>query len=63
MTYRKGNDVPLKQIVDEPTETCPSVEHVVMLRRGTKEPAMHDGRDIYWDEFLAGAEGHSGAAA
>ena len=62
LTFRKGSDVPLKQIVDEAVETCRSIGHVVVLRRGEEEPAMRRGRDIYWEEFLAGAEGHSGEA-
>ena len=60
---RKGSDVPLKQIVDEAVETCRSIGHVVVLRRGEEEPTMRRGRDIYWEEFLAGAEGHSGEVA
>jgi acetyl-CoA synthetase len=62
LTYRKGNDVPLKGIVDEAVGAASSVQHVVVLRRGAGEPAMLPGRDISWEEFLAGAEGHSGQA-
>jgi acetyl-CoA synthetase len=60
VTYRKGNDVPLKPIVDEAIPAAGSVGRVVVLRRGDAEPAMRPGRDIYWEEFLAGADGHSG---
>jgi acetyl-CoA synthetase len=62
ITYRKGNDVPLKPIVDEAVEAAGSVQHVVVLRCGAAEPAMRAGRDIFWEEFLAGAQGHSGGA-
>jgi acetyl-CoA synthetase len=60
ITWRKGNDVSLKPIVDEAVADCASVRHVVVLRRGDADPEMRPGRDIFWEEFLAGAAGHSG---
>ncbi len=33
------------------------VEHVVVLRRGAGRARLRDGRDLDWDEFLAGGEG------
>jgi acetyl-CoA synthetase len=57
-TYRKGKDVPLKGIVDEALETVPSVRTVVVLKR-QPESAMTSGRDINWEQFLAGAAGKS----
>ncbi len=59
ITYRKGRDTPLKGIVDDALAEAQSVQHVVVLRRGSEEPAMAGGRDIFWDEFLALASGHS----
>jgi acetyl-CoA synthetase len=35
---------------------------MVLLCRGADEPAMRPGRDISWEEFLAGAGGRSGEA-
>ncbi|HEY6203413.1 MAG TPA: acetate--CoA ligase [Candidatus Limnocylindria bacterium] len=57
VTYRKGKDVPLKQIVDEAVAGSPSVERIIVLKRGSAAVAMAAGRDITWDEFLRGAAG------
>jgi len=61
VTYRKGKETRLKEIVDEAlanTETV--VEQVIVLKRMTSAPPMKDSRDIYWNQFLARAPGHSG---
>src|SRR6185503_2602270 len=60
-TYRKGKDVPLKGIVDDALADAPTVERVVVLRRGPGEVAMTPGRDITWDEFLDEADGQDDA--
>jgi acetyl-CoA synthetase len=61
VTYRKGQEVALKPIVDDALATAgDTVEHVVVLSRAGGEPA-HAGRDMSWDEFLARGEGKSGA--
>lgn len=60
--YRKGKDVRLKEIVDAALalgET--SVEHVISVKRTAAAMPMTAGRDLSWDEFLAKAEGQSGA--
>jgi len=60
VTWRRGREVPLKEIVDQALAGgVPSVERVVVLRRGTTEPPMTPGRDIWWDDFLALANGQS----
>jgi acetyl-CoA synthetase len=60
LTYRKGKNVPLKGIVDQAlAEYGKHIEHVVVHRRGTDDPLMKQGRDIYWQEFLALGEGKS----
>ena len=56
-TYRKGKDVPLKGIVDEALRDAPSIERVVVLRRGAGDVPMKTGRDMTWPEFLALAKG------
>ena len=61
VTYRKGKDVPLKGIVDDALRDAPTVETVVVLRRGKADVAMTPGRDITWDDFLAEADGQSDA--
>src|SRR6266700_3425760 len=60
LTYRKGRDVLLKGIVDEALSAhAPAIEKVVVHRRGASDPPMTAGRDIYWPEFLALADGRS----
>ncbi|MDP6605221.1 MAG: acetate--CoA ligase [Dehalococcoidia bacterium] len=60
VAYRKGKHVPLKPIVDEALAGGGhDVERVVVLRR-TEDGPMQPGRDVAWDDFLAGAEGQSG---
>ncbi len=61
ITYRKGKDVPLKGIVDTAAALVgESLEHVIVLKRGSSNVPMTAGRDITWEEFLAKGEGHSG---
>jgi acetyl-CoA synthetase len=58
VTYRKGKDVQLKEIVDAALETgSGSVERVIVLNRTGKPTSMQPGRDITWQEFLGYAEG------
>jgi len=61
MTYRKGKETHLKEIVDDALAgTQTEVEQVIVLKRMPTEPPMKAGRDIDWDQFLARAPGHSG---
>jgi acetyl-CoA synthetase len=62
VTYRKGKEFDLKTIVDEALRlVSPSVEHVVVLQRGTQPAPLESGRDITWEAFLRHGDGHSGA--
>ncbi len=62
VTYRKGKDVRLKEIVDAALELgTTSVEHVISLQRADAAMPMTAGRDLAWEEFLAQAAGHNGA--
>lgn len=59
VTWRRGREVRLKEIVDQALAAgLPSVERVVVLRRTASELSMTPGRDLTWDEFLALAPGH-----
>ncbi len=54
VTWRKGGEVRLKEIVDAALENGgQTVERVVLLRRSVEEPPLQPGRDILWEEFLA----------
>jgi acetyl-CoA synthetase len=61
VTYRKGKEVNLKSIVDEALAMSgDSVEHVIVLQRGSERAPMQRPRDLNWDEFLARGGGQSG---
>ncbi|CAG7844702.1 Acetyl-coenzyme A synthetase [Pseudoclavibacter triregionum] len=53
-SIRKGRVFPLKETVDEALELgCPSVEHVLVVRRADHEVTMAEGRDLDWATELA----------
>jgi len=63
ITYRKGKDVYLKEIVDHALEGGEhSVEHVVVLKRGSADVPMTPRRDLTWEEFRAKGTGQHGHA-
>ena len=56
--YRRGQVVPLKRFADEAISGCPSIKHVVVVRRRT-DPVpdsaftlMKKGRDHWWHRLL-----------
>jgi acetyl-CoA synthetase len=58
--YRRGGVVPLKDNVDQAIAETPSVERVIVVRRVGSQVhsvTMQDGRDIWWDDWLAAVEG------
>ena len=61
VTYRKGTDVRLKEIVDAALALgCETVEHVVVLQRG-EGAGLVEGRDLTWEEFLGRGDGGDGS--
>jgi acetyl-CoA synthetase len=50
--YRRGNPSALKPTVDEAVDRCPTVEHVLVVRRTGQEVAWRDGRDLWWHETV-----------
>jgi acetyl-CoA synthetase len=59
VSYRRGTEVRLKDIVDEAIDRCPTVRNVVVYRRAEAwEPsvAMRSGRDLWWHELMNEAE-------
>ena len=52
--YRGAKDINLKNIVDEALQSCPTIEHVVVLKHTGVHVNMVSGRDVWWDEFIAG---------
>lgn len=60
VSYRKGTEVNLKEIVDSALEMGgEAVEYVVVLRRNENSTVSSD-REIGWDEFLERGRGHNG---
>ncbi len=60
VSYRKGKDVRLKEIVDEAIQTAGgTVEHVVVLKRTSGHTPWQRDRDLAWSDFLARSDGQS----
>ena len=56
LSYRRGGEVKLKQIVDEALQKCPGVRKVVVYQRAPdKTVPMASGRDVWWHEEMAKA--------
>ena len=52
--WRKGSPVPLKGNADEALADSPGVKRSVVLRRTGNEVPMHEGRDGWWHDLVAG---------
>jgi acetyl-CoA synthetase len=52
--YRRGQILPLKRDADEAVKGCPSIEHVVVFKRGDFQVHMQDGRDHWWHRLVDG---------
>jgi acetyl-CoA synthetase len=52
--WRGGNVVPLKANTDVSLARTPSIEHCVVVRRAENDIAMHDGRDVWYHDLVAG---------
>jgi acetyl-CoA synthetase len=62
ITYRKGRQVRLKELVDAALASGQhEVEHVIVLPRTGDGAPMQEQRDLTWQAFLARGEGRSGA--
>ena len=52
--FRGAKVVPVKAVVDEALERCPSVETVIVLQRSGGLVEMKDGRDQWWHDVVDG---------
>lgn len=50
--YRGAKDIPIKEVVNEALEKCPSVEKVVTVKRTGKNVIMAENRDLWWHEEM-----------
>jgi acetyl-CoA synthetase len=53
--YRRGEVFPLKTAADEALANTPSIEHVVVVKRGGNAVDMKSGRDHWYHELMASA--------
>jgi acetyl-CoA synthetase len=51
-SYRRGNEVKLKETVDEALENCPTVKHVLVYKRTGTPIDMKPGRDHWWHDVV-----------
>ena len=58
VSYRRGGEVRLKEIVDEAIDRCPSVKNVVVYRRTEQgsNVKMKLGRDLWLQDLMAKAD-------
>jgi acetyl-CoA synthetase len=64
--FRRGQIVQLKQVADEAAAGTPSIDHVVVFRRGSDVSipvAMKEGRDHWYHELMAKASPRCDAEA
>ena len=52
--WRRGSVVPLKANVDLCVERCPSIEHVVVVKRTDNDATMTDDRDVWYHDLVDG---------
>ncbi|TVR24220.1 MAG: acetate--CoA ligase [Ilumatobacter sp.] len=54
--YRRGEVFPLKPSADEAIEHTPTIEHVVVVKRGGNDVTMVDGRDHWYHDLMETAD-------
>ena len=50
--YRRGAVVPLKANADEAIKECPTIQHVVTVRRTGGEHSFVEGRDLWYHDLI-----------
>lgn len=53
--YRRGATVDLKSAADAAVKKCPTIRHMLVLKRTGQPVTMKRGRDHYWHEVVTGA--------
>jgi acetyl-CoA synthetase len=54
--WRRGSTVALKENADAAVDQCPSIEHVVVVKRTGQEVAWNPERDVWYHEAVDGQE-------
>ncbi len=52
--WRRGSVVALKANTDVSVAQCPSIEHVVVVKRAENDVSMIDGRDVWYHDLIDG---------
>lgn len=60
-SYRRGKPIATKPQADEAIAGMGCIEKVVVVKRNGQETPMAEGRDVWWDEFVAGQSGRCAA--
>ena len=50
--YRRGQILPLKQEADAAVKSCPTIENVVVVKRGDFTIRFKEGRDHWWHRIM-----------
>jgi acetyl-CoA synthetase len=50
--YRRGQEVPLKVNAEDAIAECPTIEHVVTVRRTGTEHPFTEGRDVWYHDLI-----------
>lgn len=52
--FDRGKPIQVKTVVDEALKTCPSVNHVIVVRRQTQSIPLTAPKEIDWGEWIQG---------
>ncbi len=53
-SYRRGKPVMTKPQADDALEGVPSIKKVIVVKRNGQNVPMKEGRDVWWNDFVAG---------
>ncbi len=53
--WRRGQVIPLKEMCDGAVDLCPTIKHVLVVRRTENDVPWTPGRDVWWHETVASA--------
>jgi acetyl-CoA synthetase len=51
--FRRGKAIDMKSVADQAVEQVASIRQMIIVRNANIQTDMHDGRDHWWDEWMA----------